>query len=232
MKNEVWKDIRGYEKYYQISNLGRVRSLDRIIKDEKNNRTFNIKGKIITPTDNGNGYLIIGLRKNGKRKNKYIHRLVAEAFLDKCDGQEYINHIDFNKKNNNISNLEWCTQKENINYSIKKGRYISGKKETINKINKKLIKKEQELESKILYLWDNDVKNIDKISDIVHLNFKSVKKILQKNDRKKKIKCIETGEVFETIKEANKKYNVTTIKDTISGKQKTSAGFHWIRYYN
>ena len=158
MKNEVWKDIRGYEKYYQISNLGRVRSLDRIIKDEKNNRTFNIKGKIITPTDNGNGYLIIGLRKNGKRNNKYIHRLVAEAFLDKCDGQEYINHIDFNKKNNNISNLEWCTQKENINYSIKKGRYISGKKETINKINKKLIKKEQELESKILYLWDNDVK--------------------------------------------------------------------------
>ena len=98
MENEVWKDIRGYEKYYQISNLGRVRSLDRIIKDEKNNRTFNIKGKIITPTDNGNGYLIIGLRKNGKRNNKYIHRLVAEAFFDKCDGQEYINHIDFNKK--------------------------------------------------------------------------------------------------------------------------------------
>lgn len=77
------------------------------------------KGKILTPTDNGNGYLIISLLKNNIRKSYYLHRLVAEHFLSNPNKYEKVNHKDFDKKNNNIDNLEWVTQKENVNYSIK-----------------------------------------------------------------------------------------------------------------
>lgn len=71
----------------------------------------------MTAWDNGKGYLIVSLRKQGKRKNHYVHRLVAMAFVENPDSKKYINHIDFNKHNNNASNLEWCTQKENTNHS-------------------------------------------------------------------------------------------------------------------
>ena len=77
------------------------------------------KGKIheIKPTDNGNGYLIVGLNFGGKRKNYYVHRLVAEAFCYKPQGCDVVNHIDYNKCNNTAKNLEWCTQKSNILHS-------------------------------------------------------------------------------------------------------------------
>lgn len=113
---EIWKDIKGYEGKYQVSNLGRVKSLiewhgnchlDKWVKKEK----------IITPTNNGYGYLIIGLANRGKRKNFYIHRLVAEAFIPNPENLPVINHKDYNKQNNNVNNLEWMTQKENTNYS-------------------------------------------------------------------------------------------------------------------
>ena len=99
---EIFKDIKGYEGLYQISNIGTIKSA----------RGF------LTPTDNGNGYLIVGLSKGGKRKNFYIHRLVAEAFIDNPNNKTVVNHKDYNKKNNNANNLEWLTQKENIAYSV------------------------------------------------------------------------------------------------------------------
>lgn len=74
---EKWKRIAGYEESYEISNFGRVKSLT-----FRNGTTYRLKEKILSPTDNGKGYLIISLSKNTKRKNFYIHRLVAEAFLD------------------------------------------------------------------------------------------------------------------------------------------------------
>lgn len=115
---EIWKDIRGYEGIYQISNHGRVKSIDRRVRNHKCGATRTIKEHIIHSTDNGNGYQIVGLRGNGKRKNFYVHRLVAEHFIEKPDGKEYINHMDYNRANNNVANLEWCTQKENMVYSI------------------------------------------------------------------------------------------------------------------
>ena len=99
---EIFKDIKGYRGFYKISNKGRVRST----------------GGILTPTDNGKGYLIIGLCKNGKRKNFYIHRLVAEAFIDNPEKKPVVNHKDYNTRNNDVNNLEWVTQKDNINHSI------------------------------------------------------------------------------------------------------------------
>lgn len=111
---EEWKAIPGYE-YYQISSLGRIKTSDRKVNSIQGTRT--VKGQIKQPTDNGNGYLIISLNKDGRRKNFYVHRLVAEAFLEKGPEDTVVNHKDYNTKNNNVDNLEWCTTKENVLYS-------------------------------------------------------------------------------------------------------------------
>ena len=116
---EEWRDVRGYEGLYQISNKGRIKSLERYVKNSRKGNRL-IKEKVLNPTDNGHGYKIIGLRYKGKRKNHYIHRLVAEAFVDNPNNKNYINHIDYDRGNNNADNLEWCTQKENIHYSIER----------------------------------------------------------------------------------------------------------------
>lgn len=107
---EVWKPIKGYEGLYEVSNYGNVKSL------------FNSE-KILHPTDNGSGYLTINLRKDGKRKSFYIHRLVASAFVGNPNNVNVVNHLDFNKFNNRASNLEWVTQKENVRYSRHRMRH-------------------------------------------------------------------------------------------------------------
>lgn len=117
MNVEVWKDIKGFEGIYQVSNLGNVRSLDRRVVNHKGGTTRIVRGMAMKPWDNGNGYLIVALNDKRKRKNCYVHRLVAEAFIDNPKNKKYINHKDYNTKNNSEINLEWCTQKENIAHS-------------------------------------------------------------------------------------------------------------------
>lgn len=117
--DEVWKDIKGYEGYYQISNFGNIRSLDRWIN---NNGTLVFRmGKILSPSKSGPGYLQIAFYVDGKIQKKYIHRLVMEAFNPTDNPELEINHIDENKENNMITNLEWVTHKENMN---KVSKYI------------------------------------------------------------------------------------------------------------
>lgn len=119
---EIWKEIKGFEGYYEISNFGRIRSLDRICGKMPSGAERKWAGKMMTPTDNGRGYLIIHLKKDGKRWSRYIHRLVAEAFVDKPAGCEVVNHIDYDTKNNAAVNLEWCSQKQNVQHSIPRMR--------------------------------------------------------------------------------------------------------------
>lgn len=114
---EIWCDVNGYDGLYQVSNLGNVLSLPRQVRQGKYGKTRLVGGHILKATDNGNGYLIVGLRDGYKRKNFYIHRLVAEHFVPNCTGGEYVNHKDYNTRNNCADNLEWCTQRENILYS-------------------------------------------------------------------------------------------------------------------
>ena len=114
---EIFKDIKGYEGLYKISNKGRVKALTAWSGNYYKAKYIN-KEKILTPTDNGKGYLIIGLCKRGKRKNFYIHRLVAEAFIKNPNNLPQVNHIDYDKTNNNVNNLEWISQAENIKYSV------------------------------------------------------------------------------------------------------------------
>lgn len=115
MKDEIWKDIHGYEGSYQVSNLGRIRSLDRLVN--KNGLKLS-RGKIMTPTDNGTGYCIVGLRMKGVRKNRYVHRLVAEHFLLDWDETKEIDHINYDKKDNSVGNLRVVTREENIRHSL------------------------------------------------------------------------------------------------------------------
>lgn len=113
---EIWKDIEGYEGIYQISSHGRVRSLDR--ENYAGNNSFRkIKGKILKLQDNGKGYLIKILWNKSKYEARYIHRLVAEAFIENPNGYSQINHIDEDKYNNYLNNLEWCTHAYNQEYS-------------------------------------------------------------------------------------------------------------------
>lgn len=117
MSVEIWKDIKGYEGSYQVGNKGRIKSLWFINGTSKTRRDL-----IMTPTDNGNGYLIVFLNGKGSRKREYVHRLVADAFCEKRDGCEYVNHLDYDKRNNDAANLEWCTQGENVRYSADRMR--------------------------------------------------------------------------------------------------------------
>lgn len=112
---ERWTDIKGYEGLYLISDLGNVKSLG-------NNKTRKEKTLRLIIL---NGYLIVCLSKNGERKNYYVHRLVAEAFLPNPNNLPEVNHKDENKKNNNVENLEWCDRQYNIDYSNAKqvGQY-------------------------------------------------------------------------------------------------------------
>ena len=120
---ESWKDIEGYEGLYQISNLGKVRSLNRIVQGTND---YFQKGIELKPIDNGK-YLFVTLRKNGNKKIFYIHRLVAEYFVDNPNNYNEVNHIDENKHNNSYNNLEWCTHKYNANYGTRNERIAKNK---------------------------------------------------------------------------------------------------------
>lgn len=116
---EVWKDIKGYEGYYQISNKGRVKSLPRL-RNAKNK--FISRERILKNQDNSKGYLRVELKANNKKQKFFVHRLVAEHFLDKPKGCNIVNHLDCNPHNNNVENLEWTTFKGNSRYMKEQGR--------------------------------------------------------------------------------------------------------------
>lgn len=115
MENEIWKDVVGFEGYYMVSSLGRVKRMEMRIKIGNRNVLFN--GKIMGVLDNGKGYDRVKLTKNDKSKRFMLHRLIAEAFIDNNNNHKTVNHIDGNKKNNTISNLEWCTHSDNCKHA-------------------------------------------------------------------------------------------------------------------
>lgn len=109
---EIWKPIDGYEGLYEVSNLGRVRSLE-----FRNNQGAYSRLLVMNPTDNGHGYKIVGLTGIGRKRNFYVHRLVAEAFIPNPKKLPVIDHIDHNRANNRVDNLRWITQGDNVRYS-------------------------------------------------------------------------------------------------------------------
>ena len=173
-QNEVWKNIPEYEEY-QVSNYGRVKSLDRIIKQygHKNFYERVMRGKILKPRTQNGGYLIVCLSHNGKRIAKTIHRLVAITFIGNREGLD-VNHKDGNKQNNKLENLEWVTRSENIKHDY----HILGHTHNLCKV-----------------------------------------------------RCIETGEEFASIKQASIKYNINygSIVNALSGRTKRAGNKSWQR---
>lgn len=114
---EVWRDIPDYEGYYQVSNFGRVKSLV-----GWNGVRYVQREKILSPTQNELGYYKIDLKKGKVKKSFKLHRVIATAFIPNLNKGTIINHIDCDPTNNDISNLEWCTQSQNMNHASRCGR--------------------------------------------------------------------------------------------------------------
>ena len=131
---EIWKDIKGYEGLYQVSNFGRVKSLDKTIKTKRYTRLM--KGKMFKVRLDCRGYPVTELVKNGFRKTFKIHRLVALNFIPINQPEKLtVNHIDSNKKNNKPENLEWCTLEQNMKHAYEnKLKFRKYSDETIKEI--------------------------------------------------------------------------------------------------
>ena len=131
---DLWKDVVGFEGIYQVSNEGRVRSLDRV-----SDRGRRLKGKVLATAPGGRTgeYRSVQLFfLNGDVKREYVHRLVAEAFLGTPKEGLQVNHIDENKANNKVTNLEWVTPSENINYGSRNEKDIAKKSKPVEQLTK------------------------------------------------------------------------------------------------
>ena len=134
---EVWRSVMGYMDLYEVSNLGRVRSLDRDCVQVFHNgrvQSRRIKGCILRFETNNTGYLAVQLLNSGKRKRFLVHRLVAEAFVPNPNNLPEVNHKDECKTNNCADNLEWCNGKYNSNFGTGKWRMSYGRRKRVEQL--------------------------------------------------------------------------------------------------
>ena len=129
-KSEVWKDVVGYEGLYEVSNKGNVYSVERMDALGREQG-----GRVLKTKYNNRGYLMVSLYKNGKQKTRYIHRLVAGAFIPNPNGYSEINHRDENKVNNYANNLEWCTREYNNNHGTRNERMAQAQSKKVKAVN-------------------------------------------------------------------------------------------------
>lgn len=208
---EVWKDIVGYEGKYQVSNMGRVKSL---VDRWGRKREMILKLSV----NNKNGYVQVNLHKDSKQKTYRVHKLVALAFVDGYEEGLVVNHIDEDKTNNCAWNLEWVTYKENSIHSSYKlcgeNNPMYGKKGKDNPLYG--IPLSEETRKKMS-------ENHADVSGKNNPNYGKGKKVM----------CVETGEVFLTLNEAGKFINIkcpTNISRAIK-RNGSCKGLHW-KYVN
>lgn len=131
---EVWGPVVGYEGLYEVSNIGRIRSLDRILSGKRG--IVRIRGRLLSTYVHNTGYVCIGLSKNGAKSHLKVHRLVAFNFVPGYDPMKWVNHIDEDKANPHYTNLEWVTPQENALHSMeaRKKNAIFGSKNHVSKL--------------------------------------------------------------------------------------------------
>ena len=199
---EVWKDIEGYDREYQISNLGNVRSLNY-------NRTG--ETRILKTRINKHGYVCINLGR--KRKGFKVHRLVAIAFIPNPDNKPCVDHINTIKTDNRVENLRWVTHEENANNPLSrehKSEAFKGEKHPMygrrGKDNPNFGKKHTE-------------------------EFKQARRG-ENNPHSKEIYCVELDRKFTTIKQASEEFGLdnSAIVKCCKGKRKTCGGYSWMYY--
>ena len=134
--DEIWKDIEGYEGFYQVSNMGQVRSIKQNVGEK------HFWGVILKKSLAGRGYEFVGL----SGKAHYVHRLVAKAFLENPKNYPCINHKDENKLNNNVENLEWCTYQYN-------NRYGTARERANHKLWRKVV--QLDMNGNVIKVWDS-----------------------------------------------------------------------------
>lgn len=157
---EIWKDVKGYEGLYQVSNLGRIK---------------NKKDYIIKPELNKNGYKYMPLYKNNKRRRELLHRIVATAFIKNTNNLPQVNHIDGNKSNNKVDNLEWCSCSYNLKeaYRLKLREIVRpmlGKKGALCPNSKKI--NQYDLNGNFIKLWHSTM-DIERELKIDHSSISS-----------------------------------------------------------
>lgn len=138
LNNEEWRDIKKYKGLYQVSNMGNIRSLDRVVV-QKNKfgelQKHIYKGRQLKKQVQKNGYEVVNLYKEKKMVKELVHRLVAITFLENKSGGNYINHKDSNRANNKLYNLEWCTQSDNLHYAYNYGNKIAPHMKKIHQLD-------------------------------------------------------------------------------------------------
>lgn len=126
---EIWKDVVGYEGIYEVSNLGRVKRLAHTYVDTYKSGRHRTKSEfILCGTTLPNGYVMVDLHIDHKRTRKYVHRLVAEAFIPNPNNYRFVNHKDETRDNNVVCNLEWCTRAYNNSYGTNRQRMVETRK--------------------------------------------------------------------------------------------------------
>lgn len=247
MENEIWKDVKGFEGRYQVSNMGRVRSLDRLIET---GHPYVRKGEMIKPSINkGKGYLRVSFSDGHRNYTHYeVHRLVALHFVPGYKEGLVVNHKNEIKTDNRAENLEWCTCQYNLNYSD----VIAWKRKTVYQYdldgnfiqNHKCCADAEKMmgtyqgamvhvmyESKVGlwrgYLWSFDYRTKEQWAEILKNNKSSLHPIVQMNDEGNEIKR------FNTTAEAAKAMgvSVTAISNCANGKTQHSAGYKWRYLY-
>lgn len=162
MKNELWKEIDGYNGNFLVSNFGNVKSIDRWICKKDGTKEFKY-GRLIKLQRRISGYIQVSLCYKCKSKTYNVHRLVAKAFLDNPHNLPEVNHKDENKANNNVENLEWCNREYNMNY----GSLPSRMRENLGCTKRRSNKVAQISRSGVVIAIYNSAKEAQKTTDLI-----------------------------------------------------------------